>query len=91
MAIKRAEKKVDDVEKNIEVANVKEWSDNNITFTLIVNGVSIYGCRIVEGKNGDFVSFPSRKGNDGKYYAHAYIKLSTQDVDTIESLISTML
>ena len=75
-------------EKSIQVANVKEWNDDNITFTLIVNGVSIYGCRIVEGKNGDFVSFPSRKGNDGKYYSHAYIKLSASDVDTIEKLIS---
>ena len=75
-------------EKSIQVANVKEWNDDNITFTLIINGVSIYGCRIVEGKNGDFVSFPSRKGNDGKYYSHAFIKLSTSDVDTIEELIS---
>lgn len=75
-------------EKSIQVANVKEWNDDNITFTLIVNGVSIYGCRIVEGKNGDFVSFPSRKGNDGKYYSHAYIKLSASDVENIEELIS---
>lgn len=84
MGIKRNEND----EKSIQVANVKEWNDDNITFTLIVNEVSIYGCRIVEGKNGDFVSFPSRKGNDGKYYSHAYIKLSASDVDTIEELIS---
>lgn len=32
--------------------------------------LTIRGCRIVNGKDGDFISYPSRKGNDGKYWNH---------------------
>jgi DNA-binding cell septation regulator SpoVG len=51
----------------------------------------IYGCRFVEGKNGDFVSFPSYKGSDGKYYSHAYIKLDEADVMLIDEQIDQLL
>lgn len=41
-------------------------------FGLEHNGAIIYGCRLVEASNGNiFISFPSRKGSDGKYYNHA--------------------
>lgn len=40
-------------------------------FGLEHNGAVIYGCRLVEGTHGIFISYPSRKGNDGKYYSHA--------------------
>ena len=37
--------------------------------------VVIYGCKIVNAKNGGkFVSMPQRKGNDDKYYAHVRFK-----------------
>lgn len=32
----------------------------------------IKGCKIVEGRNGPFVSWPSRKQDDGKYWNHVY-------------------
>ncbi len=34
--------------------------------------LEIKGCRIVDGKNGPFVSYPSRKQDDGKYWNHVY-------------------
>lgn len=34
--------------------------------------IEIKGCRIVEGKNGPFVSWPARKLDDGKYWNHVY-------------------
>ena len=34
--------------------------------------LEIKGCRIVEGKNGEFVSWPASKKDDGKYWNHAY-------------------
>ena len=41
-------------------------------FNLEHNGAIIYGCRLVEAHSGNiFVSYPSRKGTDGKYYSHA--------------------
>lgn len=56
----------------------KTWSDGNIScdVTMSINKaeiVTIYGIRIVEGKNGKFLSMPSRKGSDGNYYSHARI------------------
>ena len=37
--------------------------------------VVIYGCKIVNAKNGGkFVSMPQRKGNYDKYYAHVRFK-----------------
>ena len=35
--------------------------------------IEIKGCRIVNGANGDFVSYPSRKDEKtGKYWNHVY-------------------
>lgn len=33
-----------------------------------VNGVVINGVRLVEGKNGAFVSMPQRQGKNGRYF-----------------------
>lgn len=49
-------------------------------FGLEHNEATIYGCKLIEGSNGIFVSFPSRKGTDGKYYAHARFKSVPDDV-----------
>lgn len=41
-------------------------------FNLSYSGAVIYGCRLVEAEDGHlFVSYPSRKGTDDKYYCHA--------------------
>ena len=34
--------------------------------------LKIRGCRIVSGGNGEFVSWPARKGQDGKWWNHVY-------------------
>ena len=72
-------KKQETKAKEIEVTRAHQFDDGTITFDMTVNGVSIYGCKIAEGKNGQFVSFPSRKGKDGKYYSYAYIALSEDE------------
>lgn len=74
-----------------QVTRAKQFDDGGVMFDMVVNGVSIYGCRVVEGKNGDFVSFPSYKAKDGKYYSHAYIKLSDVDTKNIVSQVEDMI
>lgn len=69
--------------RGFKVANVFEASTGTVFFNLTINEVTIYGCRVVEGKNGDFISFPQKKGNDGKYYNHAYIKLTDDESKAI--------
>lgn len=66
-----------------DVQNVKQWEDGGLTFTAIVNGVTIYGLRVIETKDDWFVSFPSRKGSDGKYYKHVYFPIN----DDLKELI----
>ena len=71
------------------VDNVRTWKDGGITFALELvvapeRAVTIYGCRVATGKTGDnFISFPSRKGQDGKYYSHAYIRLTEEEQEAI--------
>lgn len=67
----------------LTVTRARRWDDGNETFDMDLNGISIYGCRLVEGKNGLFVSFPARKGNDGKYYSHVYATLDDVTVEAI--------
>lgn len=32
----------------------------------------IKGCRLIKGQKGDFISFPSKKMDNGKYWNHVY-------------------
>jgi hypothetical protein len=34
--------------------------------------ITIKGCRIMQGQSGPFVSWPSRKQDNGKYWNHVY-------------------
>lgn len=44
----------------------------------IANTVIIKDCRLVSGKNGDFIATPARKAGDD-YYPYAYISDAVQD------------
>lgn len=70
-------KEANEVTINAEVTRANQVNDV-VFFDVVINGVTIYGCKVVEGSKGDFISFPSHKGKDGKYYNHAYIKLSDE-------------
>ncbi len=67
------------------IANVTRANQVNdaVFFDVDINGVMIYGCKVIEGSKGDFISFPSHKGKDGKYYNYAYIKLSDDQTKEI--------
>lgn len=69
--------------RKFKVTNVFEASTGTVFFNLTINDVTIYGCRVVEGKNGDFISFPQKKGNGDKYYNIAYIKLTDDESKAI--------
>lgn len=94
MAIK-TKKEETPKDHEIEVTRATAFKNGNIGFDMIVNDVKIYGCIYVQGKNkkGEdyaFVSFPSRKADDGNYYNHAYVKLSEKDEETIEKALEAM-
>lgn len=57
-------------------------------FDLEHNGAIIYGCRLVESREGNiFISYPSRKGKDDKYYCHARFTDRIPD-DVIQGIIN---
>lgn len=57
-----------------------ESGNDDFTFydICIANTVIIKDCRLVSGKNGDFIATPSRKAGDS-YYPYAYISEAVQD------------
>lgn len=51
-------------------------------FNMLINGIWIYGCKLCEAKSGDlFISWPSRKADNGSWYAHARPETALTDSD----------
>ena len=50
-----------------------------------INGITIYGMAIMANKStGEaFLSWPSQKGQDGKYYSTCYARLADSDQEAI--------
>lgn len=57
-------------------------------FTLNVQGVEIYDLTLVDGKEGVFVGFPSKKGKDGKYYSTVWIS-DEKECEIVAELAAT--
>lgn len=63
----------------VKVSGAKIVGEGRVKFNADVNGVTLYGLNLVEGKNGPFISFPQWKSStmandDGspKWYKHCY-------------------
>lgn len=58
---------------------VESGNDEFVFYDIcICNTVIIKDCRMVSGKNGDFIATPARKAGDN-YYPYAYISEAVQD------------
>lgn len=57
----------------------KQGKGGRCFFDAVINGLKIYGMVVVEGKDGDFVSWPQKKGTDGNYYSIVWARLSDDD------------
>ena len=58
--------------------NVKKGTKKYTFCDVMVGGIIIKGCNVVKGKNGYFMSMPSRE-SDGAYYPHVYISRDISD------------
>lgn len=57
---------------------------DTVYFTLTLNGVRIYNCRVVEyDKGDDFIGFPQQKGSNGEYYPVVTAYVSPEDTKKI--------
>ena len=79
----------------VKVTRAHEYDEMRTFFDAEFNGVMVYGCTFIEGKKGDFVSFPSRKGQgkDGeeKYFNYVFVKLDAATVKDIRQQIEALL
>lgn len=80
--------KFDMVATEAIVQNAKVVTDDLITFTLKCHGFSLYNMKLVNGKNGYFITPPSVKSNNGAYYNQYAIYLTEKDEqDLIDSVL----
>ena len=56
----------------VKVYPVKSNGNLLANASIEIESIVIKGFKIVEGRDGDFVSWPSQKGKDGKYYDQVY-------------------
>lgn len=57
-----------------------EWKDGKYpSFNVAISSkagnepfIIIRGCKIIQGQKGEFISYPARKMEDGKYFNHVY-------------------
>jgi len=77
----------------IEIQRPRRLESGNIAFNLKICGITIYGCIFTWSANREcwFVSFPSRKGNDGKYYNYAFVPFTDADNKKIEDAVEKAL
>lgn len=69
---------------SFRVMRVRTLDSGSVSFDMKLNGINIYGCFVVESaKYGDFISFPQRKGRDGKYYSIVWANLDKEDTTAI--------
>lgn len=96
MAYKTKEKKeiqntYFDIE-GMKVQNVRVLSEDVLAFSLNGKGLGLYNLRVVNGKNGKFVSVPQTKGKDGKWYNQYALYLTDEDqaklIEQAEALIA---
>lgn len=73
------------------VRRAVQFANKDVLFDLTIDDFTIYDCRVVEGKNGDFISLPSRKGKDGKYWGIVYKRFSQDETSLILDMVSAVL
>lgn len=87
-----AKKTQERIDYKVEVTHAKEIKDGVVAFDMKVNGVTIYGMfyreyTTKEGKEGDMISFPSQKADNGNYYSHAWFPVSNDlKMDIVKQL-----
>lgn len=94
--MKKSENKKPEVVFNLQswdVLRAHEFEGGNISFDMRVNEVIIYGMTLVwdADRKEYWVSFPARKGKDGKYYKHAWFPIDEALQANIEKRIEELL
>ena len=92
----KKEEKMKWIDDKFSIQNIRNFEDKNVCFfnlyvKSVIGNVAIYGCKIVSGKNGDFIAWPNQKGSDDTYYDVANIRLNDGEADAIIKAVGSML
>ncbi len=69
--------------ESFKISNVRN-TDKGCFFTLILNGVTINNVKVATTKDGrDFISLPSYRGKDGRYYNTVFFRFGDGDAEKI--------
>lgn len=85
--------KIDSYEVS-DVRVIDTQKGDMVLFSLTLNGIKIYSCRVATGSKGDFISLPQTKGSNGQYYNVVYAAISEEDtkkiLDDVQTAINNM-
>lgn len=84
-------KKSTETNYTVKVLRAHEFDNGNVSFDMLVNGITIYGCTYIETEKNSFVSFPQRKDKDGKYWNNAYFKIEEDVQNDIVKQLEALL
>ena len=63
-----------------------------IIFDCIINGITVYGCRLCRSKNDEaFVGWPQNKDKNGKYWNIVFVPLAQEDQDRLIQAVADKL
>lgn len=96
MAINKKKDPEKEGQYNVKVRRAHEFKSGDIGFDADVNGVTLYGLTYMNENperniKSDFISFPSRKGSDGKYYNMYFFKISDELLKNIAEQIEEII
>ncbi|MBO7734361.1 MAG: septation protein SpoVG family protein [Methanobrevibacter sp.] len=76
----------------VKVTRAFAFDNGSVSFDLVVNNQFYFNnMRIIEGKEKDFISFPSYKGKDEKYYSHCWFRIDEELEKQIIELVKEKL
>ena len=74
--------------ESVEILRARQF-DWGVSFSMMLNGITIHNCTVGLTKNGDnFISFPSYKGKDGKWYSYVYFRFSPEDLEMVLDMVA---
>lgn len=70
---------------NYKVLRARTTQGGIVMADVVINGLTVYGMKILANKTSGeaFLSWPSTKGKDGKYYSIVWAKLADSDQEKI--------
>lgn len=76
---------------NVEI-KVRDYNGTKFCTLILYEDIIIYNCKIVNGKNGAFLSFPRYEGKTkGEYWNYAYVAKDSDLAKEIQEVVDQII